>query len=106
MFSLINTPEKQSNSNDEKIDALIESIDKLNDQINAFWKSINVRPEQMEKFLNSPEHFNEEEWEYLISERANLDKKLKAELNKVADPRQIALNRSTQNTQQHWLHVK
>ncbi|MCB1118815.1 MAG: hypothetical protein KDK65_02525, partial [Chlamydiia bacterium] len=81
MFNLLHTLDDKIEENEKKIASLCDDVTSLSDKITTFWDTLKLQPQQMETFLNTPENFTDEEWNYLATHKKELEEKLKKQLN-------------------------
>ena len=59
---------------DQVVERLEESLEQLNDQMEAVYKTTGMSKEELEQYATNPDNFSKEEWQMLEQIRGQLSK--------------------------------
>lgn len=100
------TLEQNTQRLDKKIKEMCIQSEKLDRDIENYFKENNINPVEVALYLENKENFSDEEWEQIQEIRKTLDEKLNLNLANIKDPRKAKKSYNDRLVQPHWLYVR
>ncbi|EFB42844.1 hypothetical protein pah_c001o031 [Parachlamydia acanthamoebae str. Hall's coccus] len=100
--------EEKIQKNTFKIEELSIHIESIDRQINTLLEEeLKVTPEQLSQFIQTKDHFTEENWNQMQEEKARLSAKLETDLKSIRNPQQQQKRYAERAVVgNHWLFVR
>lgn len=74
---------------------------------NELLSQLDLTQEEIGRYLENPEHFQPEEWQFIQDQKQELEEKLSKALSQVKAPADVAKSRASQRfIQRDWLFVR
>lgn len=98
--------ERNVNKNALALQELAIRIESLNDQVDELLNELDVSPEQLTAFVENKENFTEENWNHLLQQKEEWNKKLLLSLKNIRNPIEAKKKYAERRVEQHWLFVR
>lgn len=100
------TLEQISMRNNKKLKEICLRIEKLDQDVELFFKENGINPIEVAEYLDKKENFSESEWTEIEETRTILEKELNINLKNIRDPRKAKKAYNDRYVQPHWLYVR
>lgn len=100
------TYEQQTVRNEKKIKEICLRIEKLDQDVEQYFKEQGINPVEVAQYMENKENFSDSEWKEIQEAQHLLEKELKLNLKNIRDPRKAKKAYNDRHVQPHWLYVR
>ncbi len=93
----------QQRTIDQRIDDLDIEIEAMAEESREHFWELGISLEEIDVYINNPNHFSEETWELLQSNLSRLEEKLKRDLDNIRDPKATKASYKERQAPSHWI---